>query len=103
MLQLISYLGMSSQFKIYSHGWSDTLGVKYDYNSIMHYGNNFFGKISKDKSRILTTIKTKYPKYQNVIGQRRYLSKGDLLLVNKMYGCPGKRCRLIIIVLYNLQ
>lgn len=88
---LVAYLfsGMSTQFKIYGHGVSDTLGVKYDYQSIMHYGKDFFGKISKDKSRVLMTIKTKDPKYQDAIGQRRYLSKGDILLVNRMYGCPG--------------
>ncbi|KAK3696476.1 hypothetical protein QZH41_011799, partial [Actinostola sp. cb2023] len=78
--------GWQSQFEKRS---IDTLGVTYDYNSIMHYGKNFFGMLSKDKSRILTTIKTKEPAYQDKIGQRRFLSKGDVLFVNKMYGCPG--------------
>lgn len=35
------------------------------------------------------TIKTKDPKYQNLIGQRRYLTPNDILMMNTMYGCPG--------------
>ncbi|XP_067040328.1 uncharacterized protein [Acropora muricata] len=80
--------GRADQFKKYSHGSADTLKVKYDYLSIMHYGKDFFGKLDSAKRHYLTTIKTKDPSYQNRIGQRKYLTASDILLINTMYGCP---------------
>lgn len=58
--------------------------------SIMHYGRDYFAKLDTEKRHYLTTIKTKDPKYQNLIGQRKYLTPSDILMVNTMYGCPGK-------------
>lgn len=66
------------------------LGVEYDYLSIMHYGSDYFGKLSEDKTHYLTTIKTKDPAFQNRIGQRKALAASDILMVNKLYGCPGE-------------
>lgn len=56
----------------------------------MHYGRDYFAKLDTEKRHYLTTIKTKDPKYQNLIGQRKYLTPSDILMVNTMYGCPGK-------------
>ena len=84
--------GKADQFKKYSHGSADILKVKYDYLSIMHYGKDFFAKLDSAKRHYLTTIKTKDPRYQNRIGQRKYLTASDILLINTMYGCPGKYC-----------
>ncbi|EDO25547.1 predicted protein, partial [Nematostella vectensis] len=61
----------------------------YEYTSIMHYGKNFFGKISEDNSRILTTIITKNKDYQDKIGQREGLSDTDVDAANKLYDCLG--------------
>jgi len=49
------------------------LGSAYDFESMMHYGKGYFAKSSG-----LVTIRTKDPKYQNVIGQRNGFSKGIL-------------------------
>lgn len=51
----------------------------YDYDSIMHYPDYAFSKNNN------ITIKTKNPKYQNVIGMLQYLSRGDINTVNYMY------------------
>lgn len=81
--------GKSDQFKKYYHGGGDELKVKYDYMSIMHYGKDYFAKLDSERRHYLMTIKTKDPKYQNRIGQRRYLTPNDILMINTMYGCPG--------------
>lgn len=81
--------GKSDQFKKYTHGTVDTLKIKYDYMSIMHYGRDYFAKLDAEGRHYLTTIKTKDPKYQNLIGQRKYLTSRDILMINSMYGCPG--------------
>lgn len=80
--------GKSDQFKKYYHGGGDELKVKYDYMSIMHYGKDYFAKLDSERRHYLMTIKTKDPKYQNRIGQRRYLTPNDILMINTMYGCP---------------
>ncbi|PFX18966.1 Zinc metalloproteinase nas-13 [Stylophora pistillata] len=80
--------GRSDQFKKYYHGTQDVLKVKYDYMSIMHYGKDYFAKLNYNRSHYLTTIKTRDPKYQDKIGQRKYLTANDLLMINTMYGCP---------------
>lgn len=81
--------GRSDQFKKYYHGSQDTLKVKYDYLSIMHYGKDYFAKLNHNRRYYLTTIKTKDPKYQDKIGQRKYPTPSDILMINTMYGCPG--------------
>ncbi|KAL9972526.1 hypothetical protein ACROYT_G018849 [Oculina patagonica] len=80
--------GKSDQFKKYNQGSVDTLKVKYDYMSIMHYGKDYFAKLDSERKHYLMTIKTKDPKYQNLIGQRRYPTPSDILMMNTMYGCP---------------
>ena len=41
-------LGLDSQFRKYPHSIVDSLGVRYDYASIMHYGKTAFSKNGKD-------------------------------------------------------
>uniref|UniRef100_A0AC35U840 Metalloendopeptidase n=1 Tax=Rhabditophanes sp. KR3021 TaxID=114890 RepID=A0AC35U840_9BILA len=65
-------------------GEINSLGETYDYSSIMHYAKNTFSK-----SVYLDTI---LPKKQESnehpeIGQRRFLSPGDISQTNKLYNC----------------
>ncbi|XP_053669382.1 hatching enzyme 1.2-like [Anopheles marshallii] len=57
-----------------------TYSFEYDYNSIMHYGKNYFS-IGKGKP----TIETKMPGIK--LGQRQALSKTDCLKINDLYRC----------------
>ncbi|CAL8083276.1 unnamed protein product [Orchesella dallaii] len=57
-----------------------SIPFEYDYNSIMHYGINFF---SVNRTRPTLVTKQKGTK----IGQRINLSKLDCLKLNSLYGC----------------
>ncbi|XP_063995889.1 hatching enzyme 1.2-like isoform X1 [Diachasmimorpha longicaudata] len=57
-----------------------TYSYEYDYNSIMHYGSNYFSK-NPHKPTIVPTMQGA------VVGQRKALSKTDCLKVNELYGC----------------
>lgn len=61
-------------------------GETYDYQSIMHYGRNYF---SKDPNR-LDTITVRGDS-QVSIGQRSNLSPSDIRQIKKMYKCPSPR------------
>ena len=65
----------------------DTLGVRYDYGSVMHYSKYSFSKNGNP------TIMPKSPPTAD-IGQRDGLSDSDVLRIRKLYGC-GKQ-KLII-------
>lgn len=56
-------------------------GVKYDYESIMHYSDTAFSMNGQK------TIITKDPAYQKVIGRGRRLSDADIAKINIMYNC----------------
>ena len=58
----------------------NSLGVGYDYNSIMHYDRNSFSR-----SYNLDTIRAKDPGI--VIGQAVELSQYDILQTNRLYSC----------------
>ena len=44
----LSFAGMESQFRKYSHDQIDSFGVKYDYGSVMHYHRRAFSKNGRD-------------------------------------------------------
>jgi len=67
----------------------NSLGLRYDYDSIMHYARNTFSK-----GTYLDTIlpRTDLPENQAAmpeIGQRVRLSRGDILQTTALYQCPG--------------
>lgn len=74
--------GMDFNFRKQSSSNIDSLGTKYDYESMMHYGAYGFGGGSM-------TIRTKDPSMQRVIGQRRGPSAIDVIQINRMY-CGNK-------------
>jgi len=63
-------------------------GIPYDMASIMHYGPTAFSANEKD------TIKVKEAdEFGNCrMGQRAFLSRGDILTVNLFHGCPDHFC-----------
>ena len=67
----------------------NSLGLRYDYDSIMHYARNTFSK-----GTYLDTILpiAELPENQDVlpeIGQRIRLSKGDIMQTTALYNCPA--------------
>ncbi len=80
-LPFVSHLGKKNNFKSYNETVSSSLGVPYDYGSVMHYGKTFFSKGSEP------TIVTKIPEFLDVIGQRMEFSDSDLLKLNRLYNC----------------
>ncbi|XP_033962406.1 high choriolytic enzyme 1-like [Pseudochaenichthys georgianus] len=60
---------------------TDNLNTPYDYSSIMHYGRTAFSiQWGKDSM-------TPIPNPNVQIGQRRGLSRGDIVRINKLYHC----------------
>ena len=95
----ISTLEMKFNFQKQKPSNIDSLGTKYDLESVMHYGKTAFSK-----TRGLITIETKDPSKQDVIGNRKGLSKIDVIQINKLYKC-GKfiQLLLLLVTLYKLQ
>ncbi|MEQ2287052.1 hypothetical protein AMECASPLE_008542 [Ameca splendens] len=73
--------GREHNFNMYDDTISSSLGVSYDYNSMMHYSKNAFQNGSEP------TIVTKIPAFSDVIGQRMEFSDSDLLKLNRLYKC----------------
>ncbi|XP_027143027.1 meprin A subunit beta-like [Larimichthys crocea] len=73
--------GVKNNFRKVSSEFSTTNGVPYDYWSVMHYGKNAFSNGNG------STIITKDPKFQDVIGQRKEMSPSDVLELNRLYKC----------------
>ncbi|XP_062321597.1 meprin A subunit beta-like isoform X2 [Osmerus eperlanus] len=57
------------------------LDTLYDYNSVMHYGKDFFTNGNG------STIITLQSEFQDVIGQRLEMSPNDVLKINRLYSC----------------
>ncbi|XP_052442202.1 meprin A subunit beta isoform X12 [Carassius gibelio] len=70
-----------NNFNLHNETESSSLGVPYDYGSVMHYNKKSFSIGSKP------TIVTKIPKFLDVIGQRMEFSDSDLLKLNRLYNC----------------
>lgn len=65
----------------------NSLGLPYDYDSIMHYARNTFSKGTYLDTILPTEVKgRKRPE----IGQRLKLSEGDIAQANLLYKCPSK-------------
>ncbi|KAG7457248.1 meprin A subunit beta-like, partial [Solea senegalensis] len=66
--------------KVNGEDYTD-MGVPYDYWSVMHYGKFAFSNGNG------TTINSKDPNFEDVIGQRRDMSPSDTLELNRRYKC----------------
>lgn len=78
---IVYITGKEHNFDLRTDKVSTTLGVPYDYTSVMHYSKTSF---NKDKE---PTIVTKIPEFMDVIGQRMEFSDSDLLKLNRLYNC----------------
>jgi hypothetical protein len=77
--------GFKNQFEIIDKvELLDTLGVGYDYNSVMHYKENAY----HNKSTPGITIVADKPGIP--IGPNLHLTKLDVLKLNTLYNCSGK-------------
>uniref|UniRef100_A0A3B4GDV0 Metalloendopeptidase n=1 Tax=Pundamilia nyererei TaxID=303518 RepID=A0A3B4GDV0_9CICH len=81
-----------SNFRIVGSDESTTHGVPYDYLSVMHYGKDDFTNGNG------STIITKDPKFQNLIGQRLEMSASDVQELNLLYKCSNFRNTLGLLV-----
>ncbi|XP_032386820.1 meprin A subunit beta [Etheostoma spectabile] len=73
--------GKEHNFNTYNDNTSSSLGVPYDYGSMMHYSKNAF------RNGTEPTIVTKIPAFSDVIGQRMEFSDSDLLKLHRLYNC----------------
>ncbi|XP_037314149.2 meprin A subunit beta isoform X2 [Pungitius pungitius] len=73
--------GKQHNFNTYNDNTSSSLGVPYDYGSMMHYSKDAF------RNGTEATIVTKIPAFSEVIGQRMEFSDSDLLKLHRLYNC----------------
>ncbi|CAN9503420.1 unnamed protein product [Ophioblennius macclurei] len=73
--------GKEHNFDTYDDTTSSSLGVPYDYGSMMHYSKNAF------RNGTEPTIVTRIPAFSDVIGQRMEFSDSDLLKLHRLYNC----------------
>uniref|UniRef100_A0A8C2CCF1 Metalloendopeptidase n=1 Tax=Cyprinus carpio TaxID=7962 RepID=A0A8C2CCF1_CYPCA len=73
--------GYESNFNKYSKNQTTTEDTPYDYYSVMHYDKN---ALSNGNG---STIITKYPEFEDVIGQLLGMSEYDVIKLNKLYKC----------------
>ncbi len=83
-------IGQEYNFNRLSKEEVNSLGLKYDYDSIMHYARNTFSK-----NTYLDTILPREDLPENQadmpeIGQRVRLSRGDIAQTMALYNCPGE-------------
>ncbi|KAI6207648.1 Metalloendopeptidase [Aphelenchoides besseyi] len=71
-----------SQFEKISRVESSVYNVEYDYKSIMHYSRDSFAAIPGD-----TTMETKNPNYQEIIGKTTDASPSDYIKICNIYKC----------------
>ena len=73
--------GAESEFKKMSDYRVDSLGVGYDYNSIMHYDAALF---SRNGSPTIIALDPDIP-----VGKAKVLSQLDIEQTKRLYKCPG--------------
>ncbi|XP_067284819.1 meprin A subunit beta-like [Pseudorasbora parva] len=73
--------GYESSLSKSSENVSITQGTPYDYYSVMHFDKNAFSNGNG------STIITKSPEFQDVIGQLMEMSESDVTELNKLYKC----------------
>ncbi|CAL1579563.1 unnamed protein product [Knipowitschia caucasica] len=73
--------GREHNFNTYNDTTSNSLGVPYDYGSMMHYSKTAF------RNGTEPTIVTKIAAFSDVIGQRMEFSDSDLLKLSRLYNC----------------
>ena len=56
----------------------------------MHYGKDYFSKLTEDETGYMTTLEALDKKYTDKIGQRKRVTSADAAKVNILYGCAGK-------------
>lgn len=69
-------------------GYVNSLGVEYDYASIMHYSKRAFAKPGEVAFKINKS--KKLPECLPEVGQRKSISRKDIDQINKLYNCPGR-------------
>ncbi|GAV09067.1 hypothetical protein RvY_18665 [Ramazzottius varieornatus] len=74
--------GTEDQFRTYR---TDNLDMPYDYDSIMHYGWNYF---AADRTRATIVPKTAR---SAELGTRKIISDWDVEKINRLYECSSKR------------
>ncbi|XP_021340556.1 protein SpAN-like isoform X1 [Mizuhopecten yessoensis] len=72
---------MRHNFQKFNKAVSSSRDVPYDYTSLMHYGPMAFSTNGSP------TMRTKNPKYQDLIGKATRISFQDALVVNILYKC----------------
>ncbi|XP_031431901.2 meprin A subunit beta-like [Clupea harengus] len=75
--------GEENCFNKASEDESSLLNTSYDYTSLMHYKKNEFSNGNG------STIITKQPEFQDVIGNRIEMSSTDALELNRLYQCDA--------------
>ncbi|KAK7130510.1 hypothetical protein R3I93_019998 [Phoxinus phoxinus] len=78
----IRYENIIKGYESYFNKSSENMsGTPYDYNSVMHFDQNAFSNGNG------STIITKRPEFQDVIGQLMEMSEYDAIELNKLYKC----------------
>lgn len=78
------YTGFERQFARHDEDDVDTLGIGYDYNSVMHYDHDAFSKNHHEP----TIVAQNDPSIK--IGLATELSNLDIIKINTLYKCPGE-------------
>ncbi|XP_042565063.1 meprin A subunit beta-like [Clupea harengus] len=75
--------GFERNFDKVSEDYSSLLNTSYDYTSVMHYDKDAFSNGNG------STIITKQPEFQDVIGNSIEMSSTDALELNRLYHCDA--------------
>ncbi|EDO44549.1 predicted protein [Nematostella vectensis] len=74
--------GKEQNFEKYRHDRVDAMGLRYDFNSLLHYGNRAFGANGKQ------TLQALGNPLRPLGGQSRP-SQGDVIKIDTLYDCKG--------------